>query len=138
MTENDLKKELRAAHGTSCYLCLQLKPRMSDVVVMMFRPEKTEPLTPENTYLCCKSCAAKIRNRPISSYATEQLARLVGERVRLEQLSRWHNVHRQSSPFAPGDGIIRTFKGVKGGTYVQGLDEDGDPMDFLVVPPAAD
>lgn len=138
MTEDDLKKELRKAHGTACYLCLQLQPRTKDVVAMLFQPGKVEEPGVEDVYLCCKSCAAKIRNRPISAYATEQLARIATERVRLEQLSQWHNVHRNTSPLAPSDGIIRTFKGPFGGTYVRGLDKDGDPMDLMVVPPADD
>ena len=135
MTENDVKKELRSAHGTACYVCAQLKPRMSDVVLMMFRPDKVAAMTPENTYLCCKSCATKIRNRPISAYATEQLARIESERVRLGQLSRWHNIYRMGSQFAPDDGIIQTFKGAHGGTYVRGLDAEGNSVDIEVVPP---
>ena len=136
MTENDLKKELRREHGTACYVCAQLKPRMSDVVVMMFRPEKIATLTPENTYLCCKSCAVKIRNRPISAYATEQMMRLEMERVRLGQLSQWHNVER--IPTACPSGVVPYFRGSDGGLYVRGWVDSGRAIQVKIADKPSD
>ena len=95
---DDLKQRLRASYGTSCYLCGAQRPKLDDVVVLLFNPIRDTVATDDNTYLCCKVCAPKIRNRPLGAYATEQRARAVAEAARLTQIELWHGVGQRRSP----------------------------------------
>ena len=95
---DDLKQRLRASYGTSCYLCGAQRPKLDDVVVLLFNPIRDTVETEDNTYLCCKTCAPKIRNRPLGAYATEQRARAVAEAARLAQIELWHGVGQRRSP----------------------------------------
>jgi hypothetical protein len=95
---DDLKQRLRASYGTSCYLCGAQRPKLDDVLVLLFNPIRDTVETEDNTYLCCKTCAPKIRNRPLGAYATEQRARAVAEAARLAQIELWHGVGQRRSP----------------------------------------
>ena len=88
-----LKSNLRRAYGTSCYVCGMQKPRAADVSVMWFDEAVRDDA--EAAYLACKTCAGKIRKRPLAAYVTEQRARCAVELARLQQLELWHSVGRE-------------------------------------------
>lgn len=91
-----LKSYLRKAYGTSCYVCGMQKPRAADVSVMWFDEERSAGADDaDTTYLACKTCASKIRKRPLAAYVTEQRARCAVELARLQQIELWHSVGRE-------------------------------------------
>ena len=62
---DDLKQRLRASYGTSCYLCGAQRPKLDDVLVLLFNPIRDTVETEDNTYLCCKSCAPRYGTAPL-------------------------------------------------------------------------